>query len=119
MQKRLLDKREGYEFKAHESRIPRNYYPIDSAIVMQDKNGTNTQVTIMNDRAQGGSADVSDNSTIEIMQHRRQFKPDGRDGYDEALNETDPVTQQGIQVNAVYTMQIFDHAKGRSLQREQ
>ena len=49
------------------------------------------------------------------MQHRRQFKVDGRDGYDEALDETDPTTQQGIQVNAVYTMQIFDHAKGRSL----
>jgi hypothetical protein len=68
MEKRELDKVDGHEFKARESRIPHNYYPIDSAISMQDKNGTNMMVTVMNDRAEGGSADLSDKSTIEIMQ---------------------------------------------------
>jgi len=108
MQKRQIDHLDGHEFKARESRIPRNYYPIDSAISMQDRNGSNVMVTVMNDRAQGGSADLSDKATIEIMQQRRQFASDGREGFDEALNETDPVTSQGIQANAVYTLQIFD-----------
>ena len=59
---------------------------------MQDRNGSNVMVTVMNDRAQGGSADLSDKATIEIMQHRRQVMADGRDGFEEALNETDPIT---------------------------
>jgi len=75
--------------------------------------------TVMNDRAQGGSADLSDKGTIEIMQHRRQFMSDGRDSFDEALNETDPITSQGIQVNAVYSMQIFDGQQIHAAQREQ
>jgi hypothetical protein len=45
-----------------------NMYPITSAIAMRDfKQGSSTQVTIMNDRVQGGSADLSDNSTIELI----------------------------------------------------
>ena len=69
MQKRQIDSRDGYGFNTtyKDNRIPRNYYPIDSAIAMRDQNGTNIQVTIMNDRPQGGAADLSDKSTIEIM----------------------------------------------------
>ena len=92
MQKRQIDQVDGHEFKGREARIPHNYYPIDSAISMQDRNGSNVMVTVMNDRAQGGSADLSDKATIEIMQHRRQVMADGRDGFEEALNETDPIT---------------------------
>jgi len=53
----------GQSFIQHGSklaRIPSNYYPVDSAIAMKDKNGSNIQVTVMNDRPQGGSADLSD-----------------------------------------------------------
>lgn len=50
-----------------ESPIPRNYYPIASAISMRDNNGSNVQVTIMNDRTQGGSADIGNQATIELM----------------------------------------------------
>jgi len=40
-----------------EQNVSSNYYPVDSAIVVKDmKKGR--QVTIMNDRAQGGSADL-------------------------------------------------------------
>ena len=53
------------------SNISSNYYPVDSAIAMRDQSGSNVQVTIMNDRPQGGSADLSDKATIELMQHRR------------------------------------------------
>lgn len=48
--------------------IAGNYYPVPFAISMRDfSNSSNLQVTIMNDRAQGGSADLHDSSTIELM----------------------------------------------------
>lgn len=47
--------------------IPLNYYPVDSAIAMRDQSGSNVQVTVMNDRPQGGSADLSEKATIELM----------------------------------------------------
>ena len=71
-------------------------------------------MTIMNDRPQGGSADLSDRANIEIMQHRRQVQADPRNGFNEALNETDS-NELGIKVNALYIMQIFDVQKGKSL----
>lgn len=50
MQKRVIDHYDRYAFKGRESRIPRNYYPVNGAIAMRDANGSFTQVTIMNDR---------------------------------------------------------------------
>jgi len=79
---------------------------------MRDKAGGKMQVTIMNDRPQGGSADLTDKATIELMQNRRQVQADPKFGFDEALNETNIVT-------ATYLMHIFDSTLGRSLQREQ
>jgi hypothetical protein len=70
----------------------------------------------MNDRVQGGSADLSDNSTIEMIQHRRILKDDGK-GVSEPLNETDTFDDLGLQITARYYMQIFDQEKGKSLQR--
>ena len=35
--------------------ISANTYPVDSAIAIRDYNGSNLQLTIMNDRAQAGS----------------------------------------------------------------
>ena len=56
--------------------ISGNYYPVDSAIAMRDKSGLSSiQVTVMNDRAQGGTADVQ-KSTIELMHHRRLLGDD-------------------------------------------
>ena len=118
MQMRQIDKRDGFKFNPHENQIARNFYPINSAIAMKDKSGGKLQVTIMNDRPQGGSADLSDRANIEIMQHRRQVQADPRNGFNEALNETDS-NELGIKVNALYIMQIFDVQKGKSLQREQ
>ena len=65
-----MDK-EGDKVVSDLNHIPANYYPVDSAIAMIDQSGSNVQVTIMNDRPQGGSADLSDKATIELMQHRR------------------------------------------------
>jgi len=46
----------------------------------------------MNDRPQGGSADLSDKASIEIMQNRRQVTVDKTNDFDETLNETDSKT---------------------------
>lgn len=102
-----------------ESPIPRNYYPVASAISMRDNNGSNVQVTIMNDRTQGGTADVQNQASIELMQHRRSTREDSRNGFDQMNNEVDLETMKGLRANAVYYMQIFDFQKGISKQRQQ
>ena len=99
------------------SNISSNYYPVDSAIAMRDQTGKNLQVTIMNDRAQGGSADLSGKANIELMQNRRLTEDDSK-GVVEALNEVDS-KDQGVRVSAKYWMQIFDFTKDHSLQREE
>ena len=60
-----------------------NYYPIQTAIAMIDEQ-TNLQMTVMNDRSQGGA--VIKNGRIELIQNRRLNVDDWR-GVDEALNE--------------------------------
>lgn len=74
----------------------------------------------MNDRAQGGSADLSDKSTIELMQNRRLTQDDGK-GVSDALNEGEDFEgrYQGLSVTAKYLIQIFDFKKGKSKQRHQ
>jgi len=57
----------------------------------------------MNDRAQGGSAGVSGNGTIELMQHRRTTEDDNK-GVQEPLNETDPITGLAVKVSATYNL---------------
>jgi len=71
----------------------------------------------MNDRPQGGSADLSQKATIELMQHRRLLRDEGW-GFTDFLNETDS-HQMGIKVKASYWLHIFDRTKGHSLQRSQ
>ena len=97
--------------------IAANYYPIDSAIAMRDHSGlSNLQVTVMNDRPQGGAADLSSKANIELMQHRRILRDDQL-GVEEFLNETDSKTD-GIRVTARYQVQVFDTTRGTSKQRE-
>jgi alpha-mannosidase/alpha-mannosidase II/lysosomal alpha-mannosidase len=40
MQKRAIDHYDRYQFKGRESRIPRNFYPVNGAIAMRDANGS-------------------------------------------------------------------------------
>lgn len=118
MLERNLYHRESYPYSEKTSNISSNYYPIDSAIVMRDQNGSNLQVTIMNDRAQGGSADLSGKANIELLQHRRITEDDNK-GVTEPLNETEHISGNGVAVNAKYYLQVFDYKKGRSKQRDQ
>lgn len=62
----------------------------------------------MNDRTQGGSADIGNQATIELMQHRRGTREDSRNGFDQQNNEVDLETMKGLRANANYYMQIFD-----------
>jgi hypothetical protein len=48
--------------------IANNFFPIASALAVRDaRNTSNIQVTIMNDRPQAGSADLSEGNVIELM----------------------------------------------------
>jgi len=67
MVERNVNKRSSYKFEDKTNNISSNYYPVDTAIAIRDTNGSNVQVTVMNDRAQGGSADVSRHASIELM----------------------------------------------------
>lgn len=69
MQERRLNYNPRFPWSPDAQNISSNFYPVDSAIVMRDNN-KKRQVTVMNDRAQGGSADLQ-KSTIELMMHRR------------------------------------------------
>ena len=70
----------------------------------------------MNDRLQGGSADLT-KSTIELMQNRVILEKDGH-GLDEALNEKD-ASGYGAKVNARYYVQIHLRSESQSQQRDQ
>lgn len=65
-----------------------NFVPVETAIMMRDNNQSNIQVTVMNDRSQAGTADLTDKATIELMQQRRGLLDDQK-GLCEALNETE------------------------------
>ena len=84
MQKRVRNKRRTYKIEVTEPAAG-NYYPINSAIYIEDKK-TNLRMTLMNDRSQGGTSLT--NGTIEMMIHRRILHDDAR-GLFEELNETD------------------------------
>jgi len=78
-----------------------NYYPINSAIALRRDT---KQLTIMNDRSQGGS--VLSGGSIELMQNRRLMYDDWR-GVGEALDEKND-DFVGIEVNTRYFLQLFD-----------
>jgi hypothetical protein len=64
------------------------------------------QVTVMNEKSQGGSAGLVD-GTIELVQNRRTLHDDVH-GVGEVLNETSPERGYGLKVNSRYYLQIFD-----------
>ena len=71
----------------------------------------------MNERPQGGSAELTDKATIEILQNRRILMDDDF-GIEESLNETD-TDGIGLRQSALYYLHIFDMEKGVSYQRQQ
>ena len=102
MQERVLNERPTWDLTTNEP-ISANYYPINSAIVVQDT-VQNLEFVVTNDRSQGGS--VLDNAHIEFMQARRLFEDDRR-GVGEPLSEDGPFGN-GIQVQATYTLHFVN-----------
>ena len=84
MQRRELDKREYFDPKWEPAylNVPLNFYPITSAILIQDQE-TEMQMTVMNDRTQGGS--VQRDGHIELMMQRRS-NHDDQLGIDRLIN---------------------------------
>lgn len=115
MQERLLNKRKSFNYTSYDN-ITSNYYPINSAISVSDKNGNNTML-VMNSRSQGGSV-LKECARIELMHNRRLYKDDHR-GVGEPLNETENnyPDRYGITVVSNYYLQFFNNAKEKSVQR--
>jgi hypothetical protein len=94
--------------------VPANWYPITSAIAIRDVNTSSPygqlqrQITILNDRSQGGSAGLRGNKNIELMQHRR-FKKHDTYGLEEPVNDLD-IFGKGIQVPATYYLIFTNRA---------
>lgn len=66
MQERHLNHRDSH-LANHIQNISANFYPVQGAIAIRDHtNQSNKEVVVMNDRLQGGSADLT-KSTIELM----------------------------------------------------
>lgn len=108
MQRRQLNYRPTWDLTIKKGglNITANYYPINSAIAIEDTE-TNMQMVVMNDRAQGGS--VIKDGRIEFMQNRRSVKDDSR-GVGEPIDEN-------ITVPATYYMQYFNTKTRKPLQR--
>jgi len=84
MQKRVYNYRPTWDLKVT-SEVAGNYYPVDTAIYIKDDDA---QLTILTDRAMGGTGSLKTEGVMELMLHRRLLKDDSR-GVGEPLNETE------------------------------
>ena len=82
MQKRVLNKRETWKLKIHETSSG-NYYPVNGVLLIEDAN-SGEAAALLNDRSQGGTS--LRNGQLEIMIQRRILMDDSR-GVGEPLNE--------------------------------
>lgn len=93
-----------------------NFVPVETAIMMRDLNKS-LQITVMNDRSQAGTADLTDKATIELMQQRRLVDDDDK-GIFERLNEIERSDKMPLRINARYYIQIFNTKLGHSKMRQ-
>ena len=112
MIEKRLNYRQEYNYVSNNT-VASNYYPVTSAIAIRDANRSQPhfnekQVTILNDRSQGGSAGLRNGKNIELMQHRRGKKFDTY-GVFEPVNDLDQ-WGTGVQIPASYYMLIEDKA---------
>ena len=85
MMERVLNYRSDLDVNVLDNFDTGNYYPVNSAIYIED-NQSGDRMTLMNDRAQGGSS--LEKGSIELMIHRKIDTDDGR-GVNEFLAEHD------------------------------
>jgi len=105
MQKRILNYRPTWDFQKNlndsNQNVTGNYYPIQSALSMNDGDRV---FTVTNDRSQGATSLKP--GQIEFMQQRRTPGHDNK-GMPEEYNELDK-NGNGIRVPATYQIQLFD-----------
>lgn len=65
MMNKTLNYRETYTFDTNQT-VASNYYAISSALAARDIH-SDLQITVMNDRSQGGAAGLRNNNSIELM----------------------------------------------------
>ncbi|KAL1490680.1 hypothetical protein ABEB36_013335 [Hypothenemus hampei] len=83
MIQRILNFRPTFTYDPTKEPIASNYYPVTSKISIIDPE-RNLQVSVLNDRSQGGSS--LNEGQLELMIHRRMLHDDSK-GVGEALNE--------------------------------
>ena len=104
-----LFKRKEFPYTETKNIVAANYYPVTTAIAVRDTNKTHAvqrQVTILNDRTQGGTAGLRSNASIELMMQRRHKTWDTY-GLMEPLNDLDQ-WGRGVQTPASYIMLVHD-----------
>jgi len=111
MQKRVQDYRPTWTLKTTQ-KVTDNYYPINSAISIQDAK-SKRRMTVMNDRSQGGTSIAP--GTVELMQNREAPSDDCK-GVGEPLQEKNEYGN-GIRVKATYYVQICDGVNRLPVQR--
>ena len=103
MQKRIFNHKEGYNLS--NPQVPSvNYYPVTSAIYMEDKND-GKRLTLMNDRSQGGSSLGS--GQLELMLHRAMKSTDSK-GLGEGCDETEYRSRAMINVTVTHRLYLSD-----------
>jgi len=107
--KRIRNQRETWDYSVTEP-VSGNYYPINSHIFIKNKEGQ--QLTLLVDRAQGGSS--LHDGEIELMTHRRLLVDDGF-GVGESLNET--AYNQGLVVRGKHYLILSDQSDSAKLYR--
>ncbi|CDW71653.1 glycosyl hydrolases family 38 protein [Stylonychia lemnae] len=102
MQRRELNKKPNFQYKTNAVKAF-NFFPVTSSIAIVD-NQKKMQMTIMNDRAQGGSYDDKSKS-IELLFNRRIYEFSG-----EVINSP---------LRGTFWVHLFDRTQEQSYQRQQ
>jgi len=116
--KRIKDYRQTWSYNPDQP-VAGNYYPVNAGIYLND--GTR-QLTILNDRTQGGASLTS--GQLEIMVHRRTLEDDWR-GVGEPMNETQGITPYpyanrvgpGLGISGTHTLLLTSPGAASSVYR--
>lgn len=88
--------------------IASNYYPVNTAVYINDTN-SKARLTVITDRSEGCSS-INDGE-VEVMLHRRMLYDDGK-GVGQPLNET-------TQIRALHRVVVNDFDSSSAIQRRQ
>ena len=97
---RVFNYKEGYEINMNNKvTVQYNYYPVNSAISIEDLVKKNKRLVLMTDRSQGGTGRKP--GQMELMIHRVATTDDGF-GVEEPLTDIDPDTRRVREVDLTH-----------------